>query len=166
MINILSNVKNALDGRRGSNSDNEDTLSPEYSQNQMNTLSSTHSRETTTSTLYDQSAQQALTVNSSAIPCLQDRARADDYAYQKDDTTQSSSSLDLKSPSDAPTPTPKSKKELKSEQKAAEQEELSRLAAQARERGETMKLDDMYLPNEFKNRGLAMNARVLPFGGK
>ncbi|OCF73362.1 hypothetical protein I204_06594 [Kwoniella mangroviensis CBS 8886] len=120
MTNFLSNVKSALNARRGSNGAEQNTLSPEYSQNQI----------------------------------------------QYNQVPDTSSSIDLKSSSASSSEESKSKKELKAERKAAEQEELARLAAQARERGEKMKLDPLYLTKEFADRGLAPggNDFIPPFG--
>ncbi|WVQ66203.1 uncharacterized protein L199_004382 [Kwoniella botswanensis] len=131
MTNILSNVKSVLKARRGSNDDDQNTLSPEYSQSQMQSFSSDQVK-------YDQ------------IP--------DSY---------SPSSIDLKPSAEGSESNGKSKKELKAERKAAEQEELSRLAAEAREKGENMRLDPYYVMKDFGDRGLALGGRdFFPTFGK
>ncbi|WWC66043.1 uncharacterized protein I303_108665 [Kwoniella dejecticola CBS 10117] len=151
MTGILSNVKSAL--RRGSDSNpnsnsntnaasdngNVNTLSPEYSQKANNSSADNASTS-------DQNTLHTVTSSSSSI---------DDLKKHPDD-----SSFDLSTTDGGA----KSKKQLKAEEKAREDAELKELAAAARQKGDQMNLDPLYLPNEFKNRGLAYNSMVGSFG--
>ncbi|WRT69836.1 uncharacterized protein IL334_006827 [Kwoniella shivajii] len=160
MTNILSSVKSAL-GRNKEDGLN-DSLSPQSSQAQMSTLSSLSNNEKIRASQQESSINgNAISSNQGSLPFKQDPKRRLSSSYFS--TSSSSLDLDLKNTTSTFDTNNgdevKTKKQLKVEKKAVEDAELAELAAKARKRGEEMNLGPMYIPNEFKHRGLAMNIR-------